>query len=879
MRRNYTQVLAAALLLLCSVRALATYTPVSLTGFKADVVANGIGLPTTSTTLAYDSASATANYVLIAQDYQATSASALPTYYLPLNGTINSLITSGLSYQLAPYSGNNSLRLVGTSTTTASGTLTFPLPNNLIGDVYILGSTGSGTATASATITFSDNTTQSGGTFVFSDWFYATPYAAGGFGRASRSSGTIDASSGPGGNPRFYEWKIPITISNYTKTIKSITITRTTGSSTSSVLNIMAVTVDHQSCLPPQNLSSSSVTMTTANFNWTAISGATGYEYAITTSATPPASGTPVSTNAYNATGLNNGTNYYFHVRSKCSPTSFSIWNTTQFTTVACPTVPTNTITVSSITTVSASINWTAVSGSNGYEWALTQSSSPPSSGTQQSANSYNPTGLFPGTTYYFHIRNQCLSPSNSVWTTKSFTTLACPSAGTPTITSNTPGSVTFTWPGTTTPGVASYQYSVSTSTTPGAWQTASGNTATVNNLVSGSTYYAHVRSNCTNSQSPTQYVMFINPFPPCFTPGNLTISNVNMHGASVVWNASSTVVQGYQYNITTNPNTPSTGTMTTDTFVQVTNLTGGQKYYVYVRTLCGQNVNNVINYSSWALDSFTTPVTCGPNNILNVSNVTSNSADINWNSFPGIYGYEYIMNNSATPPGPGATGLAINYNTLAATNLLTGTTYYFYLRTRCDTFNYSPWTSASFTTSSVCTSPSTPVLTALTPTTASFAWSYVSGAQQYQYSVTTNSTPVPGNNYTSLNNVKVISLTPGTPYYFHVRAYCSPSDLSAWETTSFSTAQVSVSSIGSGKGYDVVVYPNPVHSQLQIEISGKMRGDGMLRLYDLSGKILKTIEVTGEKLEINMEDLPNGLYLLRYMDAESSGVLKVQKQ
>ena len=634
-------------------------------------------------------------------------------------------------------------------------------------------------------------------------------------------------------------------------------------------------------CNPPTNGSASSITMTSANLSWTGVSGSQGYEYHLNTNSTQPSTaGTPTSSTSYNAVNLANGTNYWFWVRNVCSTgVAYSNWVSIPFSTVACPSIPLANVSVSNISTISADINWTAVSGSNGYEWALTTSAVPPSSGTTQSTTSHNATGLNPGTTYYFHVRNKCTSPSNSVWTTKSFSTLACPLAGTPTITSNTPGSVSFSWPGTTIPGVANYQWAITTSSaTPTVWQTTSSLSASSSSLIPGTTYYLHVRSNCTSSQSPYTPLQFINPFPPCFAPTALSISNVNMHGAEITWNSSSNVVQGYQFAINTNPNPPASGTLTTDTFYTAVNLVGGQTYYVYVRTLCGQNVNNVVNYSNWTVDSFTTPTTCASNSSLNVSNVTSNSADIVWNNFPGVLGYEYIMNFSATPPAPGLSGAAVNFNHLAATNLLTGTTYYFHVRTLCDTVNNSPWATTSFTTSSVCTAPSTPVLTALTPTTASFAWSYVSGAQQYQYSVTSNSTPVSGNTYTSLNNVKVISLTPGTPYYFHVRAYCSPSDLSAWETTSFSTAQVSVESISSGKGYDVVVYPNPVKDMLNVEISGTMNGKGILMLYDLSGKLLQTVEMTSEKATLDLNPLAPGMYLLKYRDSESGGIMKVQK-
>ncbi|MBS1588859.1 MAG: T9SS type A sorting domain-containing protein [Bacteroidetes bacterium] len=873
--------LSACLLLSFAFQSKATFTPVSLTGFNADVVANGIGLPTTSTTIAYDSAGSTANYSLNSQDYQQTATSSLPTYYLPTTRILSSLVTTGLTYQLAPYNANNSLRLIGTSGTTNTGTLTFPTPYNLIGDVYIIGSSGSGSSTASVTITFSDNTTQSGGTFVFNDWFNNTPYAVGGFGRVGRSSGTLDASAGSGGNPRLYEMKITLALANYTKTIKSVTVTRTTGSATTSTLNIMAITVDHQSCLPVQNLVVSTVpTMTTAGFTWSAVSGATSYEYAIQTSATPPVTGTLIGTNSLNATGLNNGTTYYLFVRARCSGTTTSIWNSIQFSTVACPTVTASTITTSNITTVSATMNWTAVSGSAGYEWAVSTSATPPTSGTATSTNTVNLSGLNPGTLYYFYIRNNCTSPSNSLWTSKTFTTLACPVAGTPTISVNTPGTVTYSWPGSTIPGIASYQYVVTTSTaTPTVWNTTNNLTATDNTLIPGTTYYIHVRSNCNTSQSTYTPLQFINPFPPCATTAPFTFSGVNMHGANITWKSSPNVVQGYQYVLKTTPATPTTGTATTDTFYVATGLVGGQKYYVFSRTLCGQNLNNVVNYSVWSMDSFTTPTTCVPTANPIASNITGSSATLSWTNYSGIYSFEYILDKNSATPSPSISGVAVNYNSLVATNLFSGTNYYFHLRVRCDTVNYSPWVTIPFTTSTVCTSTDVPSIIEMKATTAKFGWSPVAGAIQYQYSVTATPNPVWSNTYTPTNNVKVFNLQPNSSYYFHVRSFCSQSDTSSWQTINFSTYQVSASNISYNKDFEVIVYPNPVNETLNIELSGKIHGMTKMQLYDMSGKILRSIDMPVEHAELYLGDLAQGMYLLKYHDDKNSGILKVHKK
>src|SRR5688572_24165382 len=89
-------------------------------GFNADVVANGVGTAASSTNNDVDGV----NFAFISRDFQLTSGSTPLTYGLPINGLINSVVPApaGLSYQLAAYSGNNSLRLQNVND---AGTLAF----------------------------------------------------------------------------------------------------------------------------------------------------------------------------------------------------------------------------------------------------------------------------------------------------------------------------------------------------------------------------------------------------------------------------------------------------------------------------------------------------------------------------------------------------------------------------------------------------------------------------------------------------------------------------------------------------------------------------------------------------------------------------------
>jgi hypothetical protein len=89
-------------------------------------------------------------------------------------------------------------------------------------------------------------------------------------------------------------------------------------------------------CALPTNLTVSDITNSGAAISWNS-SGSTDYEYAVSISSTPPASGTPLSATSEFVSGLNSSTNYYLHVRAKCG-SNFSSWVTSDpFTTLDPP--------------------------------------------------------------------------------------------------------------------------------------------------------------------------------------------------------------------------------------------------------------------------------------------------------------------------------------------------------------------------------------------------------------------------------------------------------------------------------------------------------------------------------------------------------------
>ena len=212
----------------------AAYTPVPVTGFNHDVVANGAGAATTSTTADVDGV----NYAFMAPSF-VNPAGASPTVFLPATGLINSITTPGLTFQLASYAASNSLRLPATGLTgTGTGSLTLTTPT-AAAELYVLATSGSGASTATITVTFTDMTTQVFAAQNIADWYGGTNPAIQGVGRVTRDAlSTIDNNAT---NPRLYQLRLALLPANYAKPIQSVAFNKT---SSGGVLNVMGLTIN-----------------------------------------------------------------------------------------------------------------------------------------------------------------------------------------------------------------------------------------------------------------------------------------------------------------------------------------------------------------------------------------------------------------------------------------------------------------------------------------------------------------------------------------------------------------------------------------------------------------------------------------------------------
>jgi hypothetical protein len=77
-----------------------------------------------------------------------------------------------------------------------------------------------------------------------------------------------------------------------------------------------------------------------------------------------------------------------------------------------------------------------------------------------------------------------------------------------------------------------------------------------------------------------------------------------------------------------------------------------------------------------------------------------------------------------------------------------------------------------------------------------------------------------------------------------------------------------------------VTVYPNPASDYLNISFAEPLDAEVNLMLIDAQGKLFKTqlIEATASEVQLNFQDLPSGVYLLKLTKGKFSNIYKVVK-
>jgi hypothetical protein len=371
---------------------------------------------------------------------------------------------------------------------------------------------------------------------------------------------------------------------------------------------------DIPGCPDQTGLIVSNITATEADASWDDMSGfgAAGYEYAITTSATPPASGTATTNTFYEASGLVSNTLHYLHVRTTCDGENFGLWTSKSFRTLCAP------ITVlpylESFDTVLPDECWArgdngdliagpATFGSN--SWYESGFGNEGSSGAivynlyTTGANDWiiSPKFTIPATGYELKFLAAATDYSTtdpvSLWEDDDFVEVLVSTEET------TNWTVLDTYNSSNIPS----------------------NTGTSNVLnlddYAGQTVRFAFRAVEGATNGTADFEFFVDNFeirltPTCPDQTGLVVGNITSDGASISWDdMSSAGAIGYEYAITTSPTPPTSGTSIEDNFYDASGLAPQTVHYLHVRVSCEGG-----NFGYWATTSFTTlcaPVTALP--------------------------------------------------------------------------------------------------------------------------------------------------------------------------------------------------------------------------------------------------------------------------
>ena len=88
------------------------------------------------------------------------------------------------------------------------------------------------------------------------------------------------------------------------------------------------------------------------------------------------------------------------------------------------------------------------------------------------------------------------------------------------------------------------------------------------------------------------------------------------------------------------------------------------------------------------------------------------------------------------------------------------------------------------------------------------------------------------------------------------------------------------VTAVVNGKDAFVVrAYPNPItDNKLTVEVTGTMNNNPTILVTDITGKVVKSVNVVNSKTDVDMTGLSSGVYFVKYMDAVQSHTIKVTK-
>jgi trimeric autotransporter adhesin len=445
-------------------------------------------------------------------------------------------------------------------------------------------------------------------------------------------------------------------------------------------------------------------------------------------------------------------------------------------------------MTTNTITSISAKLNWAPVVGAVSYRinWRKTGAATWLTALVPVTAATVPPqfvaNGLTASTTYEWQVKTLCGTAGESAASSNTlFTTLVPPVCGIPsglTTSAITTNSTTFNW--TSVPSAVAYivtWHVVGTST----WQTATAPNLSfvANGLLANTAYEWKVKSVCstvaTSDFSPA--VTFTTTGgQTCAIPAGLNTTGLTSSSVTFNWAA---VTGATAYTVTWRATTSAswqTATVTNLSFL-ANGLLSNTNFEWKVKSICSATSSSVFS----AVKTFKTLVApaCAIPAGLTTTNITANSAKLNWSTVSGATAYIVNYRKVGTSTWLTGTTQTISFTT----NTLTpNTNYEWKVKTVCSgttTSDFSPVKTFTTLAAPTCAIPAGLTTTNITGTSAKFNWTAVTGAQSYivSWHIVSNSTWSTATVTTATHTAN--GLSAGASYEWKVKTVCSTTSTS----------------------------------------------------------------------------------------------------
>ena len=495
------------------------------------------------------------------------------------------------------------------------------------------------------------------------------------------------------------------------------------------------------------------------------------------------------------------------------------------------------------------SLSWVEYGTANAWNIEYGPAGFTPGAGTTvgASTNPFTVTGLDPATTYEFYIQADCGGGDVSEWNlTSAYATTECLTLTTFPYTEDfesTTGSLPDCWSNINISGSTSWE----------ATTNAGYNLSSAHSGSKAAFFYQSGRDNSSELISPT------------FDLTTLTNPTITFWYANPDWGGDVDALTIYYK------------AAASDSWTQLATYTSGQswtfdslalpspsaeyqlKFYAYSNYGYGIGVDDITIFDA---DGGDTPATCDTPTGLATSNISQTGATVTWTAgAASAWNVQY----KAASASAWSNSIPVTAATYTFSGLTASTQYNVRVQADCGNNLVSDWATVNFTTLDetveTCPQPTNFHAEDITKNSVTLAWDQAAGTAtewEINYKKTTESTWT--NISVTTNPYTITNLDANTAYEANIVAHCSNG------INSDPTANINFTTLVDGiNDYilnDTKLFPNPTTNTITIQNNNVVMTE--VAIYDVYGKLLRTVSVNDNTAVVNVADFANGMYFAR---------------